>query len=91
MIAVKSTPPRPPYDRSMYDLAVIGSGYGGAAVAARLAGRGRVLLIERGGWWRPGEFPETIAALARTRHARRTPDGLWGVRLGAFAVVGAVG
>ncbi|MBL8627000.1 MAG: GMC family oxidoreductase [Myxococcales bacterium] len=72
----------------MYDVAVIGSGYGGAAVAARLAAHGRVLVIERGGWWRPGEFPETVAALARTRHRRGDPDGLWGVRLGAGTGVG---
>ena len=72
----------------MYDVAVIGTGYGGAAVAARLAGRGRVLVIERGGWWRPGEFPETVAALARTRHHHGAPDGLWGVRLGAGTGVG---
>ncbi|MBK9069780.1 MAG: hypothetical protein IPL79_02030 [Myxococcales bacterium] len=33
---------------AMYDVAIIGSGYGGAVIAARLAGRARVLLVERG-------------------------------------------
>jgi len=88
MIAVKSAPPQRPYDRRMYDVAVIGTGYGGAAVAARLAGHGRVLLVERGGWWRPGEFPETIPGLLGAQRTRRNPAGLWGLRLGVGTGVG---
>jgi len=66
----------------MFDLAVIGSGYGGAVIASRLAKRARVLLVERGAWWRPGDFPETIAGLARAYMGRHNPGGLWSMRLG---------
>ncbi|MBZ0235237.1 MAG: FAD-dependent oxidoreductase [Deltaproteobacteria bacterium] len=66
----------------MIDVAVIGSGYGGAVVAARLARHARVLLIERGAWWRPGDFPETMGGLARAYMGRDNPGGLWSMRLG---------
>ena len=68
--------------RVVIDVAVIGSGYGGAVVAARLARHARVLLIERGAWWRPGEFPETMGGLARAYMGRDNPGGLWSMRLG---------
>jgi len=43
-----------------YDCIVIGSGFGGAAMAARLAEKGRdVLVLERGGEYPPGKFPRT--------------------------------
>ncbi|MGH9278230.1 MAG: GMC oxidoreductase [Acidimicrobiales bacterium] len=43
-----------------YDAVVIGSGFGGAIVAARLAEAGRrVCLLERGRRWEAGEFPRT--------------------------------
>jgi cholesterol oxidase len=67
----------------VFDVAVIGSGYGGAVIAARLAPLGKVLLAERGGWWQPGQFPDRIATLARARVRPDNPGGLWGVRLGA--------
>jgi len=38
-----------------WDVVVVGSGFGGAVTAARLAERGmRVLVLERGPWWGPG-------------------------------------
>jgi cholesterol oxidase len=67
----------------MYDLVVIGSGYGGAVVAARRAPYGRVLVVERGRRWQPGEFPVGVLGLGRAYMSRRRPDGLWAVRLGA--------
>ncbi len=67
----------------MVDFLVIGSGYGGAAVAARLAPLGRLLLIERGKWWKPGQFPNGVAGLARNYMSKRNPTGLWAMRLGA--------
>ncbi len=67
----------------MYDVAVIGSGYGGAVIAARLAPHARVLLVERGAWWRPGQFPEGLLGLARAHMGAHNPAGLWAMRLGA--------
>ncbi len=72
----------------MLDVLVIGSGYGGAAIAARLAPHASVLVVERGRWWRPGQFPHGVAAMCRTYRTRRNPTGLWGVRLGRGTGVG---
>jgi cholesterol oxidase len=46
--------------RDHYEIAVIGSGYGGAIAASRLARAGRqVCVLERGREFQPGEFPDT--------------------------------
>jgi cholesterol oxidase len=43
-----------------YEVVVVGSGYGGAITASRLARAGRqVCLLERGKELQPGEFPDT--------------------------------
>jgi cholesterol oxidase len=43
-----------------YEIVVVGSGYGGAIAASRLARAGRqVCLLERGKELRPGEYPDT--------------------------------
>ncbi|HTM22012.1 MAG TPA: GMC family oxidoreductase N-terminal domain-containing protein, partial [Kofleriaceae bacterium] len=65
-----------------HDVIVIGSGYGGAVMAARLAGSRRVLIVERGRWWQPGRFPRGVRGLAAAYMSRRRPDGLWAMRLG---------
>ena len=65
----------------MLDLVIVGSGYGGSVLAARLAGQGRVLLLERGRRWSSGEFPSTLGGVARAYASRRNPLGLWGMRL----------
>ena len=44
-----------------YDVVVVGSGYGGAIAASRLARAGRsVCLLERGREFQPGEYPATL-------------------------------
>lgn len=68
--------------RYMYDLVVIGSGYGGSVIAARMAARGRVLIVERGRRWTPGEFPAGVMGLGRAYMSQRNPGGLWAMRLG---------
>jgi cholesterol oxidase len=50
-----------------YDVVVIGSGFGGAITACRLAQSGRsVCVLERGRRWGKADFPRTIGEL---RHA----------------------
>jgi len=48
-----------------YQVVVIGSGYGGAITAARLAEAGKdVCILERGKEWIPGTFPDSLSAIA---------------------------
>ena len=43
-----------------FDVIVVGSGFGGSVVACRLAQRGvRVLVLERGRWWHPADYPRS--------------------------------
>ena len=45
-----------------WDVVVVGSGFGGAVTACRLAERGaRVLVLERGRRWQPAEYPRGSA------------------------------
>ena len=53
-----------PIDRMSreYDVVVVGSGYGGAIAASRLARAGlKVCVLERGQEFQPGDFPESPA------------------------------
>ncbi|KAG6009924.1 hypothetical protein E4U21_000695 [Claviceps maximensis] len=69
----KDTPHHPPriskplhLIQPSYDCVVIGSGYGGAIAASRMARAGRsVCLLERGKERWPGEFPERFNQAAR--------------------------
>jgi cholesterol oxidase len=68
--------------RAQYDFLIVGSGYGGAIAAARLATAGlsprpSICLLERGREWPIGSFPDTPPSI---RHARRdalNPLGLY--------------
>ena len=54
-----------------YDVIIVGSGYGGAVAASRLAraqthknGRLKICVLERGREFQPGDFPDTLAGVA---------------------------
>jgi cholesterol oxidase len=80
-----------PLDRLQphYDVLVVGSGYGGAVAASRLARAGRrVAVLERGREFVTGEFPTRFPDLRRhvqlsgRRVRMGPPTGLYDVRLG---------
>lgn len=71
---------RPGDLRQRYEVVVIGSGYGGAIVASRLARAGReVCLLERGAEMLPGEFPDGVLS-ATDDFQIHTPDHDLGAR-----------
>jgi len=76
---------------TVHDAAVVGSGYGGAVSALRLAEMGvQVLVLERGKEMLPGEFPNDIGEafghvrIERdgSRNVNGYEDGLYDLRLG---------
>ncbi|GGH45863.1 GMC family oxidoreductase [Microbacterium album] len=61
------------------DAVVVGSGFGGAAAAARLAQAGlSVVVLERGRRWKPGDFPRDVGKLE--------DDWLWGKDQGLYDI-----
>ncbi len=82
-----------------FDVIVVGSGFGGSISALRLSEAGqRVLVLERGRRWRPGEFPRDVRDTDRIFWrwpARRDGRGLYDVRffsgLAAVATSGVGG
>ena len=53
--------------KEVYDVVVIGSGFGGAINACRLAQAGRsVCILERGKRWGKKDFPRTTGQVARS-------------------------
>jgi len=88
--------------RPDFDVLIIGSGYGGAVCAARLAARRRpgvkIGILERGREWVPGTFPERLTSFNPLMpFSRRTswlkeqlsanPLGLFGFHEGDVQVV----
>jgi cholesterol oxidase len=68
--------------RAHYDVAVVGSGYGGAITAARLATasvspRPSICILERGREWPVGSFPDTDDGIRRERRGALNPLGLY--------------
>src|SRR6516164_7221125 len=74
--------------KSHYPVVVVGSGYGGAIAASRLARAGqKVCLLERGREFQPGEYPNrTISAATHFQIdgpdlRRGAPTALYDLRL----------
>ena len=66
--------------KTHYAVVVIGSGYGGAIAASRLARAGRhVCVLERGMEFQPGEYPNTLAEVLAQAQVD-TPDLFLGSR-----------
>ena len=63
-----------------FNVAVVGSGFGGSILACRLAQAGRsVCVLERGRRWNATDFPRSPSQVAR--------DGFWNVDDGRFGVM----
>ena len=71
-----------------FDMVVIGSGYGGAVAAARFAQAGlRVLVLERGKEYVPGEFPNNLSeAPSHVRIEFNNEAKPWGYEDGLFDI-----
>jgi len=64
--------------KSEYPIVVIGSGYGGAITACRLAMAGHtVCVLERGAEWEPGSFPDTFKGIQENTNSCHNPLGLY--------------
>ena len=73
--------------KDRYDVVVVGSGYGGAIAASRLARTGRtVCVLERGRELLPGEYPETLTEAAAEMQVD-TPKGHVGRRSALYEMV----
>ncbi|MEO6417967.1 MAG: GMC family oxidoreductase N-terminal domain-containing protein, partial [Polyangiaceae bacterium] len=73
--------------RGDYDVVIVGSGYGGAVCASRLARAGkRVCVLERGRELLPGDFPIDAASFARAAQVD-FPSGHVGDRSALFRFV----
>ena len=64
---------------AIYDVIVIGSGYGGAIAACRAARANQgVCVLEKGKEWQPGDFPETLSELKRNVHVTKNGKETFG-------------
>jgi cholesterol oxidase len=70
--------------RDHYSVVVVGSGYGGAITAARIARAGRdVAILERGKELHPGQYPNSALSALRAIQVN-TPDAHHGSATGMF-------
>lgn len=70
--------------KDSYTVVVIGSGYGAAITASRLARAGqKVCVLERGKEFQPGEYPDTMVEAAEELQAD-TPEGRVGSRAALY-------
>ncbi|MCS6952198.1 MAG: GMC family oxidoreductase [Bryobacterales bacterium] len=68
--------------KARYDFVIVGSGYGGAITAARLANapltpKPSVCLLERGREWQVGRFPDSLDEVLRAQRQPTNPLGLY--------------
>jgi cholesterol oxidase len=68
--------------KNVYDFIIIGSGYGGAITAARLATaklnpQPAICILERGKEWEPGTFPESTPDVIGATRSDLNPLGLY--------------
>jgi len=68
--------------KTAYDFVIVGSGYGGAITAARLAtadlsSKPSICVLERGKEWLPGSFPARIDQAAAAQLSPTNPLGLY--------------
>lgn len=69
-----------------YSVVIIGSGYGGAIAASRLARAGQqVCVLERGMEFQPGEYPDTLPEVLAQSQVD-TPNGFLGSRTGLYDI-----
>src|ERR1017187_4728118 len=70
--------------KNHYTVVVVGSGYGGAIAASRMARAGQqVCVLERGKEIQPGEYPNTLESAA-AEFQTDIPEELIGSRAGLF-------
>lgn len=87
--------------KSFYEVVIIGSGYGGSIMAARLSRHYEVAILERGKEWSPGDFPESLSEVKQemrcetqalglfSYHPHREIDVLCGSGLGGTSLINA--
>jgi cholesterol oxidase len=68
--------------KTAYDFVIVGSGYGGAVTAARIATanlnpKRSVCVLERGREWLAGSFPDRLAECMAASRTDRNPLGLY--------------
>ena len=69
-----------------YSVVIIGSGYGGAIAASRLARAGQqVCVLERGMEFQPGEYPDTLPEVLAQAQVD-TPGAFLGSRTGLYDI-----